>query len=197
MWSKRFYLFVDRVDDGPMESGILYAHKVQKIPGDHIFTLGPAPEYSDFDRQIGDAVEGISSVRNTRNLSSISLQDRLDVMGHGHPDKISKYNGLRLGPDQLADELVMHGLTQVGVLKIQACNILRNSDEYLMKLLSALDYRGVKVGYLAGTRKYISQTSKMRGHRDNPAGNPSAPDERFRYLKGNVNIKFPGRKNYS
>lgn len=191
MWKNRYYLFVDRIDDGPMESGMLYAHKVQKIPGNNIFTLGQAPNYTEFDRYIGDAIEGVSSLENNCNLARIRLSDRLDIMGHGHPDLITKFDGTRMTAATLATELVSHGLHEVGFLKIQACNILRHSDHFLFELKNSLTFRGVKVGYLCGTRKYLSQTANFRGHRDLPASSPSVVSERFRYLKGNVDINLP------
>lgn len=188
MWKERYYLFVDRIDDGPMESGMLYAHKILKVPGSHIFTLGEAPQYTAFDVSIGDAIEGVCSLSNSQGLTKITLQDRLDVMGHGHPGSITKFDGTRLNAFALACELISHGLREVGYLKIQACNILRETDDFLIALRNELTAKGVKVGYLAGTRKYISQTSTFRGHRDNPAGQPSSIDERFRHIKGNIDI---------
>lgn len=170
---------------------MLYAHKVLKIPGQNIFTLAKAPVYTEFDRRIGDAIDGISSVQNTFNLSRITVSDRLDVMGHGHPGQINKFDGTRLNAFALACELVSHGLREVGFIKIQACNILRESDDFLIQLRTELNNKGVKVGYLSGTRKYMSQTATFRGHRDTPVGNPSRADERFRYVKGNIDIPLP------
>ncbi|MCQ4056388.1 hypothetical protein [Aeromonas sp. SG16] len=183
----KYFLLVDTYEDGPMESGLFYANKVQKIPLDNIYTLGDAPVYSDFDIAFGTGISGVKSLRSTPGeLSNLTRKDHLEIMGHGHPGSITQYDGTRLNGTQLADKLSEHGLKEIGFIRIVSCNITNKSDVFLTDLVRRLTELNIKVGYVSGTRHYVSQTDNIRGHRIDKVSGPVPVDEQFRYVKGNL-----------
>jgi len=129
------------------------------------------------------------------------LESRLDLCGHGDAEGIG-----HLDAAQLADVLQGAGLKQLGVLKIEACNV--GKGNYLNELKAELTKRGIDVGYISAPTDYFSENrtyevkdgaervktelpilpKKMVG-----AFKPAALGG-MKIVKGNVDIGFPGTR---
>ncbi|AST28657.1 type III effector protein [Ralstonia pseudosolanacearum] len=86
-----------------------------------------------------------------RPLQRLTLESRLDIHAHGNDSYVED-----LTAAELAAKLHDAGLEEVGVLKIQACDV--GKGHYLQALLEHLASRGVKVGYLCGPKGALTDT---------------------------------------
>jgi hypothetical protein len=132
------------------------------MPGTNRFRLGGAEGDNAYGADL--AAAGSSA------LAGLTLSHRLDVHVTAGPE------GVLSGPaiEQLADDLHAAGLSQVGVIELQA----GGASHALPKLKAALADRGIRVGYVAclpEKREGVSAKSRQ-------------PDTSI--LKGNADVRF-------
>ena len=136
-------------------------------------------------------------------LSRLTMRSKLELVGHGTASTFDHVNAARL-----AKRLVRAGLKEVGVLKLNACQVGRAT--YLAELRAALDSEGVRVGYLSGPKDSPSDVRyavKIRGRWTNlhPSWLFLAPGKsgdlpwipiawRTKVVKGNVDVQFSGTR---
>jgi hypothetical protein len=139
---------------------------------------------------------------NSTSLSPLTLADRLDLHGHGDSER---FEGLSAA--QLAVGLRDAGLSEVGVLKLQACEAGQGS--FLEDLAAELNRLGIRVGYVSGPIANISDTRipvSIFGRQFNIqylpkvvfySGLKSKPrPEKFalKTVRGNSVVAFPGTR---
>ncbi len=138
--------------------------------------------------------------QNYKPLSNIKLTSRLDIHGHGDTDHFSE-----LSAEDLASALWNAGLTEVGILKLQACNV--GKGDFLIHLKQELDKFGIKVGYISGHKGiFVDWRREVRifNYAFNIKHPPFFPAKtvgflipetyRLRVIKGNIDIAFPGTR---
>lgn len=75
----------------------------------------------------------------------------------GHPIREPKVGLLQhFSPKQLAEKLQSYGLKEVGVLRLDSCNV--GDGDYLVRLKKELDLLNIKVGYLSAPNGYLQAT---------------------------------------
>lgn len=96
---------------------------------------------------------------NNNQLADLTFDDRLDIVAHGNP-----YGPVSIGnidietsisPRGLVEQLKAQGLRQVGVLKLQSCNV--GGGFYLPALSSELQRAGIDVGFISAPKGYLVQ----------------------------------------
>jgi hypothetical protein len=108
----------------------------------------------------------------TNSLSSLTLDDRLDV--HGVFDG-TLFDGASAG--QLAEKLKGMGLTRVGVMEVTGGPVGRG--DFLEHLRDELAVRGIEVGYLSGPKVYSSGTRFARDGNRNVTFDPKTQQRRL------------------
>ncbi len=137
---------------------------------------------------------------NQKPLSNIKLTSRLDLHGHGGTDHFSE-----LSAEDLASALWNAGLTEVGILKLQACNV--GKGDFFIHLKQELDKFGIKVGYISGPKGLLvdwRREVRIFNYEFNINYPPFFPTKtvgflipetyRLRVIKGNIDIAFPGTR---
>ena len=179
----------DEVVD-PREKTIERGHKIQahqyKVPLENQFKLSSNNSNFEF---------------RGNSLSKVTLQDRIDIHGHGGKDN---FGGMK--PKAMANYLESVGLKKVGVLKFSACNV--GKGNFLNELGKELASKGIEVGYLSGPkgmivdqRTPISIKGKQYNVRDTPMrktvlrGNLPVPEKfGLKVVKGNAEADFPNTR---
>jgi hypothetical protein len=132
---------------------------------------------------------------NAKSLAHLTAQDRLDLAIHGS----------RLGPSDsgggvqrftnytaklLVEKLQSYGLREVGVLRLDSCNV--GSGHYLTALKAELERVGIKAGYLSSPNGYLLGAHlPLLGKR--PVFQLKFWDP-WNVMKGNLDVTFPGTK---
>ncbi|WP_434634621.1 hypothetical protein [Chromobacterium sp. CV08] len=132
----------------------------------------------------------------SNTLSQLTLNDRLDIPVHGSITGPSDPGDLGVGrpqhfsPKQLAEKLQSYGLKQVGVLRIDSCNV--GDGDYLVRLKKELDKLNIKVGYLSAPNGYLQATHlpflHIRPVWQTKFWNP------WNVVEGNAKVDFKGTK---
>ncbi|BBO59095.1 hypothetical protein [Mycoavidus sp. B2-EB] len=134
-------------------------------------------------------------------LQKVKLADRLDIHGHGNEESFSD-----MSAEELAYALKSAGLNEVGILKLQSCNVGKGDEEsFLYELKGALDGQGVNFGYICGPTGSLTdwrvavETSKL-----NIRMPPFVLKKTVNFfmpaifglqvVKGNLDIVFPGTR---
>lgn len=129
------------------------------------------------------------------SFSKLTINDRLDIVIHG-----SVYGPVDGGDEQhlpvqycaydVAKRLLSYGLKEVGVLRLDSCNV--GSGAFLSQLKLAFMNLDIKVGYLCAPNGLLqARHMPFSGVR---------PVYRFKFwepwnvVKGNVDVRFPGTK---
>lgn len=81
-------------------------------------------------------------------LSALNSTSRLDLIGHGNTNNFDGKN-----PRELASLLHKAGLREVGVIKISACSV--GKESYLSDFIYELDRLDIKAGYVAGAKESL------------------------------------------
>lgn len=162
----------------------------RKVPQDNRFTTGSAHKGKSF-----------ATFWNGETLTALTKTSRLDLHGHGNISGFSNYSSAA----ELAQHLQMAGLKEVGVLKLQACDV--GKGDYLQQLKNELTNRGIKVGYISapvGTATDVRIPAKIAGREFNiriPVPVPTKSvnallPEKFglKTIKGNIDVRFPGTR---
>ena len=127
-------------------------------------------------------------------LSSLTFNHRLDVVAHGNPygPVCMNQSGIEtsLTPTGLARKLFDLGLRQVGVLKVQSCNV--GGGFYLSKLETELKKIGIDVGFLAAPKGYLVQLPRLPRAVFDPFPNFSA--DRYEVISTGLHQGFPGTR---
>jgi hypothetical protein len=129
------------------------------------------------------------------SLAHLTAQDRLDLAIHGSRLGPSDSGGgiqqfTNYTPKLLVDKLKSYGLREIGVLRLDSCNV--GTGYYLTSLKAELDKKGIKVGYLGSPNGYL-----LIGHLPLLKKRPVF---QFRFwdpwnvMKGNLDVTFPGTK---
>nr|WP_154325437.1 hypothetical protein [Pantoea sp. 201603H] len=197
---QRFTLSSD--EDGIIFRGEKAAANVYKMPAANRFMLFPDPG--------AETVADKSVDVSAHAFGRITLADRLDIHGHGSTTHVGNLNA-----EQMATHLISHGLREVGILKLQACNSGKNGGEYLYGLREHLTRHGVKVGYITGyedvlydARSYVldlkfAQVKWPNGLAEKviqPTGLPFVKNVlvpahmKQSIIKGNVDVNFTGSR---
>jgi hypothetical protein len=181
-WKQRFMIS----SQTPIVENTIRAKKADKnIPDANVLQLNIAEEDDHWQQ--------------SDTLSSLTLEDRLDLHGHG---STKSFEGLTA--NQLADRLYAAGLRQVGTIKFLSCNI--GKKDYLNDLRRELAIKGIEFGYVSGPISVIAD------HRLTIDFGSSSFAYRYfwlpfkrivgllpeswglRVVKGNVNIGFSGTR---
>ncbi|MGR5159361.1 hypothetical protein [Vibrio owensii] len=127
-------------------------------------------------------------------LSSLTFNHRLDVVAHGNPygPVCMNQNGIEtsLTPGELARKLFDLGLRQVGVLKVQSCNV--GGGFYLSKLETELKKTGIEVGFLVAPKGYLVQLPLLPRAVFDPFPNFSA--DRYEVISTGLHQGFQGTR---
>ncbi|WP_257713406.1 hypothetical protein [Vibrio neptunius] len=149
--------------------------------------------YSDGDvssRHLNTLFPNVQS----NQLSSLTFNHRLDVVAHGNPygPVCMNQTGIEtsLTPSGLARKLFDLGLRQVGVLKVQSCNV--GGGFYLSKLETELRKIGIDVGFLAAPKGYLVQLPRLPRAVFDPFPNFSA--DRYEVISTGLHQGFPGTR---
>ncbi|KOC91100.1 hypothetical protein [Winslowiella iniecta] len=103
---------------------------------------------------------------DSTTFSGLTMNDRLDVPVHGSilAPSSSKVKGIQgaetfvyYSPEALAKKLYSYGLRQVGILRLESCNV--GSGDYVTAFKKELDKLGIKVGYLAAPNGYLTASN--------------------------------------
>ncbi|OXJ36646.1 hypothetical protein CFB82_11685 [Burkholderia sp. HI2714] len=171
--------------DEVIRGGVRNDAIAHRIPVENIFTMRAN------GKTTGKYIEEFGE-----SLSSLSLQSRLTLEGHGSTESFEDYSAA-----DLARYLDHRGLREVGVLKLKSC--LTGKCGYMENLVGELDKRSIKVGYVSG---YASTISDMRYHVGDvergsfvtllwQEGHPfQSASFSQRVIKGNVDVAFPGTR---
>ncbi|MFY2506743.1 hypothetical protein ACN3E9_00070 [Vibrio pectenicida] len=139
-------------------------------------------------------LNGMFPQASSGQLSSLTFNHRLDVVAHGNPygPICSDQNGLEtsLTPSGLARKLFDLGLRQVGVLKIQSCNI--GGGFYLTQLERALKKTGIDVGFLSAPKGYLVQLPRLPRAVFSPF--PNFSPDRYEVISTGLHLGFPGTR---
>ncbi len=130
------------------------------------------------------------------SLSKLDKHSRLDLFGHGNTNNFERYDA-----KTVAQFLHRAGLKEVGILKVQACNV--GKGDFLSELKDALIGKGVGVGYVSGP---TGEALDMRIHQKilgqdcivglSPFKFVGNVPEKFalKVVKGNLDVAFPGTR---
>jgi len=128
------------------------------------------------------------------SLSHLDKTSRLYVVAHGAstgtgPQEWDSSTGTfdMYTPERLATRLYSYGLREVGVLRIDAC--YTGQGNYLARLKTALDNKGIKVGYLSAPTGAVTTTNFLKTRFVF-----SFNDDAWRIIRGNENVSFDGTK---
>ena len=116
------------------------------------------------------------------------------MVAHGNPygPICSNQSGLEtsLSPTELAKKLFDLGLREVGVLKVQSCNV--GGGFYLTKLEQALKKTGINVGFLAAPKGYLVQLPRLPRAVFSPF--PNFRSDRYEVISTGLHQGFPGTR---
>ena len=101
---------------------------------------------------------------SNNQLADLTFNDRLDIVAHGNPyGPVSIGNiGIEtsISARALVNKLQAHGLRQVGVLKLQSCNV--GGGFYLSSLASELQRADIDVGFISAPKHtYLHTLTKI------------------------------------
>ncbi|GLT19593.1 hypothetical protein GCM10007938_33750 [Vibrio zhanjiangensis] len=139
-------------------------------------------------------LSGMFPRASSGQLSSLTFNHRLDIVAHGNPygPICSDQSGFEtsLTPSGLARKLFDLGLRQVGVLKIQSCNL--GGGFYLGKLDQELKKAGINVGFLAAPKGYLVQLPRLPRAVFSPF--PNFRPDRYEVISTGLHQGFPGTR---
>ncbi|CAM3829014.1 hypothetical protein [Vibrio aquimaris] len=143
---------------------------------------------------VSHLLNGMFPQASSSQLSSLTFNHRLDVVAHGNPygPICSNQSGLEtsLSPTELAKKLFDLGLREVGVLKVQSCNV--GGGFYLTKLEQALKKTGINVGFLAAPKGYLVQLPRLPRAVFSPF--PNFRSDRYEVISTGLHQGFPGTR---
>ncbi|TGC20907.1 hypothetical protein [Escherichia sp. E1130] len=125
------------------------------------------------------------------SLSSLDKNSRLDVSAHGNRNgPVAGLNNITA--KELVDKLWDAGLREVGVLRVDACNV--GNGAYLLQLKTALNAKGIRFGYIAAPNGLLMIAPEIKSGQNfipskgvlrwNIFGRP------WSSIKGNLDVEF-------
>ncbi|NRD73650.1 hypothetical protein HQQ94_10385 [Shewanella sp. VB17] len=165
-----------------------YANNVKsryQIPASHLYSDG----YITSRR-----LENIFPKMNNNQLADLTFDDRLDIVAHGNP-----YGPVSIGnidietsisPRGLVEQLKAQGLRQVGVLKLQSCNV--GGGFYLPALSSELQRAGIDVGFISAPKGYLVQLPGLPRAVFDPF--PTFSSDRYEIISTGLHQGFSGTR---
>ncbi|MCX8565908.1 MAG: hypothetical protein ON057_000635 [Glomeribacter sp. 1016415] len=166
------------------------------IDEDHVRTINKSGTL--YKNEFGTSISPESKL-----LQKVRLTDRLDIHGHGNEKFFSG-----MPAEELAYALKNAGLSEVGILKLQSCNVGKGKEEsFLYEFKDALNSQGINFGYICGPTGYLTdwrfavETAKFKC---NIRGLPFVFKKTvngfmpeifgLQVVKGNQDIVFPGTR---
>lgn len=127
-------------------------------------------------------------------LAHLGLSDRLDLVAHGNPYGPTGHGQCSfehsLSASELAMQLFQLGLRELGVLKLQSCNI--GGGFYLNQLKNELEKLSIKIGFLSAPAGYLMQLPGLTRVVLNPF--PSFSKDRYEVIKTGYHLGFNGTR---
>ncbi|WGK60086.1 hypothetical protein [Pantoea sp. SS70] len=165
------------------------------------------PQENLFGEMVRNYESTIFNSPEKNSLMHLNSLSRLDVVIHGYRNfpidvrvvnrindegkNVKARKGTLIPASVMAEKLVAMGLRQVGVLRLDSCNV--GTGEYLYELRYALRALGVNVGYLAAPNGYLGvyhhPLTTLR-----PVYHWKFWDKHWTVIKGNLSVEFFGTR---
>ncbi|WP_146745739.1 hypothetical protein V1599_20760 [Enterobacter sp. ECC-175] len=141
------------------------------------------------------------------SLASLDVFSRLDVVVHGNRNSpfearefyqtneqgrsVKAREETQFTAKVMAEKLAAMGLKNVGVLRLDSCNV--GAGAYLQQLRAALRDLDIRVGYLAAPNGYL-QDVHIPFTATRPVYSWRFWEDRWTVIKGNLDVEFPGTR---
>ncbi len=169
-----------------------YFNKEIFINEDDIYIINEKPAKYKSKKEFGIPINYAD-----KPLSKINLTSRLDLHGHGNIDNFSE-----LTAEDLARALYNAGLTEVGIIKLHACNV--GKEYFLIDFKKELNKLKIKVGYISGPTgiavdwrveaRILNHEFSIHCLPFKTVGFLIPEKYRLRVIKGNIDIAFPSTR---
>ena len=150
--------------------------------------------YSDGHAVSGELRHIYPALGENKQLSHLTFSDRLDIVAHGNPYGPVSFNSHHLyqtlSAPELAKQLHFSGLREVGVLKLQSCNV--GGGYYVKQLAQALDRHGIRVGFISAPKGYLVQLPRLPRMVFDPF--PTFSADRYEVYATGKHIGFPNTR---
>lgn len=156
----------------------------------------PMQNLSSSNELVSQALKELFPKAAPNQLSSLTFDHRLDLVAHGNPygPICANQNGsyAPITPVDLARKLYALGLRQVGVLKVQSCNV--GGGFYLSKLETELKKVGIDVGFIAAPKGYLAQWPSANAPRTVFSPFPHFGKNSYEVIRTGLHQGFPGTR---
>lgn len=160
-----------------------------------------------FGEMANNQTDTVFNTPQINSLASLDALSRLDVVVHGNRNspfearefyQINEEGRLVKAREEtlftanvMAEKLAAMGLKQVGVLRLDSCNV--GAGAYLQQLKAALRKLNISVGYLAAPNGYL-QDVHIPFTATRPVYSWRFWEDSWTVVKGNLDVEFSGTR---
>lgn len=158
----------------------------------------PTQNLSSSNELVSESLQELFPGTSPNQLSSLTFDHRLDIVAHGNPygPICANQNGsyAPITPVDLARKLYALGLRQLGVLKVQSCNV--GGGFYLSKLDTELKKVGIDIGFIAAPKGYLAQWPSVNIPRTVFSPFPHFGKNSYEVIRTGLHQGFSGTRYY-